>query len=234
MVFDWASVEFSAVNRKFSLELIVECLKLIFPERRTIALYEHSAGINRHGFEDAAAMVYNEGEGGMISVIPFKVEGVLYSINLHFYPEGSGASISLSLSQMCFEDRFFEKTVPDFISRCKAAYNCALPQYGRGDWSEILTEPISGKSMPSKNDVKGNLRRIYWLNFYGRDIVERVGLDRFKTIPYGRIEKLAGGGVLLIRGEHPNQYSESPQIEAMRRHLFDEGAVGRFMRYLGR
>ncbi len=216
-------VEFAPVSRKLDVEFIKDYVNAVIEKPDSARVLENDKRVKLESALDGlAAEIYERGRGGAIEV---EVKSPRYWFSIGIYPEKSGISGRFTIRREEFHEEGEKQAaaIEDFIRRCVRAYNFLHPEYGRGDWDGIFDQQsVSGwKAFPeSVADVRGNLRYMFWLNFYGPELVAKVGIQKFRTVPYGRLEELADGGVLLIRGEHPNEYSENRYIESIRKHLF--------------
>lgn len=218
---EWMIVEFVAINRKLDIKLVRDFVNAVIGKQDKFNVANNNVPVK---LEDLVSMMYNNGTGKSASVL---IENPKYWLSLGLYAEKDGAQGRLLIDRTDFHEEGNEQSpaVRDFLQRCIRAYNFLRPSYGRGDWEGIFDQQsVEGwKAFPeSVTNIKKNLRYVFWLNFYGPEIVAKVEKNKFRTIPYGKLEQLADGAVLLIRGDHPNEYSETHYMEAIRRHLFEK------------
>jgi hypothetical protein len=75
------------------------------------------------------------------------------------------------------------------------------------------TTPVSGAAVAAVEP-----QPIEWLNIFGAPYVARIGLDRLLSVPAGRTEFLADGGVAVVLGAHPDTVDETA-ARAVAEHL---------------
>lgn len=158
-------------------------------------------------------MLYNGGKGNHVSFRTNK----LYEFTVHARPSGNSVHLTISLLNSPLETS--SKIAADLVERCKGVYLSVHPEYAIGGWEGL----VEGKGVTYKSDI-------FWLNFYGPQLVKKIGLAKLKTVPYGTIEELADSGVMLMRGRITSENSE--HHEEMRKHLF--GGKSLFDGLLGR
>ncbi len=98
-----------------------------------------------------------------------------------------------------------KERIQHFVSLVTALANLLHPLYGyahnQAD-ATLGTDPhVSGPFAPTR------VYEIYWLNIYGKRLVEQLGRDRVLSIPCFHCEELAGGGVLLLSRPTPLDYA---------------------------
>lgn len=232
---DYVIVEFTPVQRTLDIASIKEYVKAVIEKPTNANVLEDNKRVKLESALDRLAKkVYNGGKGGIIDV---EIENPRYWFSIGLHQEKSGISGRFIIGMPYFQNEGEEQSLPvkDFIRRCVSGYNFLHPKYGRSDGDKVFDQQsIEGwKAFPeSVTNIERNLEHIFWLNFYGPDIIAKIGMQKFRTIPYGKLEELADGGVLLMRGDHPNEYSETRYMEAIRRHLF--GTKTLFDKILGR
>ncbi len=216
---EWMIVGFAPVSKKLDLELAEGFVKAVLGEQGEFKIDDSTKEVP---LENVVSAIYNGGRGTSVDVL---IKKPIYLLSLGLYFDNNKTEGRLLIDRALFHEEGDEQSpaVKDFIQRCVRAYNFLHPPYGRGYWEGVFDQQsVEGwKAFPeSVNDVKGNLKHIFWLNFYGPELARQIGEYKIKTAPYARTIELSDGGILLIRGEHPNEYSESFHGETIRRHLF--------------
>ncbi|MBI2142440.1 hypothetical protein HYU15_03060 [Candidatus Woesearchaeota archaeon] len=174
--------------------------------------------------------LYKRGKGGFTDINVVNPEYV-FGLSAGLYDGLIG--IGISVDDWYFRDYRVgseEKVIQicdDLVSRCIAAYNYLRPVHGYGDWG-VAIDYIRRRD-------KDDTRNIYWLNFYGRSLVDRIGRHKFLDLPrrFGLCEvtELEDGGIFVRAGKTP---ADTGETGAMKRYLFGESIADRFMKYLGR
>jgi hypothetical protein len=99
--------------------------------------------------------------------------------------------------------------MPTLIEVAKAVWNTLEPKpiYGVGD--DVPEEGLSVIS-PSQEEIL-NLKiepNIYWLNFYGPELIKKFGKEKLLSIPAYKVEELKGG-VMFLKSPLPFEYEAS-------------------------
>ena len=202
---DTLFIVFSGVKRDFDIKFVKKLVKVVL-------------GNEIKYNEKLIANLYNTGRGSTIFIdTPLYKE---FQITLS-YLKGE-VHVSFGLTQWFFRDyrvgseEAVFRICDDLVERCVAAYNFVKPLHGYGDWGGVIDENWGKEKDFTKN--------FYWLNFYGHELVEKVGREKLMNLPKQfsncTIHKLANRGILLKLARIPSVSNEL--IENVRKYLYEK------------
>ncbi len=98
-----------------------------------------------------------------------------------------------------------EERVQHFVSLVSALAHLLHPLYG---YAHNRADFVLGKDPHVRDQFASiGVYEIYWLNIYGKELVEQLGRERVLSTPCFRCEELAGGGVLFLSRPTPLDYA---------------------------
>lgn len=202
-------VKYNGMKGNFSENFLSNLIQSLLPGCSTVETVNGpEVDIKKTSLASVIKLFYNDGQGGSLY---FNLKDFHFGVCA--VPQKTGIELVISIDHhMLLDRRIGEQVAAEFIKRATAIYNCVNPDYAIGDWEEI----IDRKGITYKSEV-------FWINFYGPEIVRKIGREKFATIPYGTIEDLANGGMLLLRGRAPDENSE--HREGIREHLFGKRSL---------
>lgn len=132
---------------------------------------------------------------------------------------GYGASGGYNTVHIWVEEDYFtlQSQVENFLKLSIKIYSLLSPEYGSihqtSDKIELSTiqDPVYGKTV-LPTDLRKGLPGIYWANYFGPQLVERIGKKKLLSIPVESVMELVDGGVLIITSPSPLE----PSSEANR------------------
>jgi hypothetical protein len=102
------------------------------------------------------------------------------------------------------------KLVRALATHCPAAYG----------FSHSSTDMLMGSDPhPSDSEAANRVYEAYWLNVYGREMVEEVGRERVLSVPCWYLEELPKGGVLWLTRPTPGDFDTEEARQAQARAL---------------
>lgn len=117
----------------------------------------------------------------------------------------------------------------DVMEVSRILYDLLIPAYGEISFPEMHRGVPMGKeeALPGIDLERQGLPDIYWANFLGPEYVEMFGLERVLSAPCDTVERLAGGGALLILTESPLDFGKNPvefnrKRDQVRSHLGED------------
>ena len=145
--------------------------------------------INKANLNLIIDVFYNDGVNG---ILHFNVDN-LYNFGVYIKQQGEKIELNLSVHQsFVLRDEIRKNVALDFIKRGKKVFNYLHPLYAIGDWQELVhsddftNEEVQLWNLTYESDI-------FWLNFYGPEIVKEIGIGKLDSVPYGKIEKLENG-----------------------------------------
>jgi len=148
----------------------------------------------------------------------FQSELAVFLGDLASTPKG----ISLWIDKSFFGE---EIHIQEFLETCRSLYELFHPYYGFvHDAEDVIAKATRndqkfGKTVFPINLIKG-LPGIYWVNFFGPDLVEKLGKEKILSAPFFSYEELRDGGILFSFGQSPFD-QQDPDKENMRTEFRD-------------
>jgi hypothetical protein len=155
-----------------------------------------------------------------------KADNILFKRENKFQSElavflGNLASTPKGISFWIDKSFFVEEThVQEFLDTCRSLYELLRPYYGYVHDTEDVIDKATrndlkfGKTVFPVNLIRG-LPGIYWVNFFGPELVEKLGKEKILSAPFFLHEWLRDGGILFSFGRTPLD-QQDPEKEKMR------------------
>ncbi|MBI2664111.1 hypothetical protein HYX10_02080 [Candidatus Woesearchaeota archaeon] len=208
---DYARIQYAPIRRAFNRDFAFGLVRQVADGCKSVNKSAEKEMLLRDVSDaELGEILYNNGEGESLF---FQVND-LYNFAIHAGPKKSNVHIVISVPLPFLRKANSKRVIEDIISRSKAVYDYLRPEYAIGDEEGLFID----KKVEYKDGV-------FWLNFYSPQVVERIGIEKLKSVPYGTIDELADGGVLLIRGRTPDENSE--HRTEIKRYLFGRGFVNK-------
>ena len=93
----------------------------------------------------------------------------------------------------------------------KGLYDILWPTFG---WIDLYY----GWTTTHEDIEATNLRMLYWANFFGSRLVERLGRDRILSAPAWHVDELTDGGLLYLLAPHLGLTDEHVSIEDVKEY----------------
>lgn len=92
------------------------------------------------------------------------------------------------------------ENVDTYLTAIKSAVGVLDPTYGFGTWPDE-TDP---DDVPSQEELdEGQIKNVFWLNIFPRDLIDSLGVESVEDIPAYKIEDLPGGLILVLATDNP-------------------------------
>lgn len=123
---------------------------------------------------------------------------------------GFAASADYNNIIIWVEESYFTSSnhINNFLEMSIAIYELLSPTYGQIHQTldtikmATVTDPKYGETIVPTNLRKG-LPGVYWANFFGHHLVEKISKVALSRIPCERIGELDDGGILLVLTQSP-------------------------------
>jgi hypothetical protein len=172
-------------------------------------------GYDKRKIEGIIDRFYNEGKGNGLSLDIRGPKGRLHEYILDVYTVKRFKNFPFDLNDyylcLCTDLMFFEGHDVDLhisylLNYAKLISLCFNPDYGKGDHELALEH--------NNYDFK----RIYWLNFFSPETVEKIGRKKILSAPAYSIDELENGSMLLIATERQELMSDE-LVDKISKHL---------------
>jgi len=131
---------------------------------------------------------------------------------------------TITVSSRCFSHNQKERlqTIHDLVQFFEIAYDVFAPDYGYGLTSPEIY-PVGISDLQTVPDI------IFDINFFGPNLVERMGKEKLSSCPTWRTVNFDDGGILLQLSEDPveqpegfkGNYTQTAAILGASRTIFD-------------
>jgi hypothetical protein len=143
--------------------------------------------------QDVHAYLTQHNEELMMRAYP--VNGPDLSILVQFVPEEGLVTCSVEQEHFYGSDEGQDSYLT-MLDIFKEFYQCLHPFYGHEDYSGGVS--LSYDFVVNKQAVN----TLYFINFFGPELVNKLGRDRLLGAPAWKIEELDDGGIFLVPTEH--------------------------------